>query len=211
MNELDEPLGGSYRDVPARGGEAHHIPADRISPIPRDYGPALRMDRADHMLTQSWGRSAQATAWRAQQKDLIDRGAFRQAQQMDIDDVRAKFGSKYEEGISQMLTYSVQVEQQLERSGFVLRTARELLATVSPNRDGDRVFTMKRSGYELRQSGRTLTVATKFGRTVIRSNGDKVSLTATEEDFRAFSAAADTLRARQRQGDRQRALDGPER
>ena len=41
-----------------------------------------------------------------QQKELIDKGLFREAQQMDIDDVRAKFGNKYNESIQEMLEYT---------------------------------------------------------------------------------------------------------
>ena len=52
------------------------------------------------------GRSKSAQAYRAKQKDLIDKGLFREAQQMDIDDVRTKFGNKYDEAIQQMLEYT---------------------------------------------------------------------------------------------------------
>ena len=58
------------------------------------------------MDTASWGRSKGAQAYRAKQKELIDKGLFREAQQMDIDDVRAKFGNKYNESIQEMLEYT---------------------------------------------------------------------------------------------------------
>ena len=40
------------------------------------------------------------------QKELIDKGLFREAQQMDIENVRALFGNKYDEAIQQMLEYT---------------------------------------------------------------------------------------------------------
>ena len=36
---------------------------------------------------------------------LIDQGKFKEALQMDIDDIHDKFGDKYDEAISQMLEY----------------------------------------------------------------------------------------------------------
>ena len=64
------------------------------------------MDTPDHMKTASWGRSKAAQAYRAIQKELIDKGLFREAQQMDIENVRALFGNKYDEAIQQMLEYT---------------------------------------------------------------------------------------------------------
>lgn len=57
------------------------------------------MEKADHRQTASLGRSNQ-------QQILIEQGGFRKAQQMDIDDVKIKFGDKYDEGISKMLEYT---------------------------------------------------------------------------------------------------------
>ena len=98
--------GGAYKDVPANGGQVHHMPADSVSPYSKNKGPGIRMDTVDHMQTESWGRSKTAQKYRARQKELIDEGFFRKAQQMDIEDVRLKFGSKYDEAIQQMLEYT---------------------------------------------------------------------------------------------------------
>ena len=98
--------GGAYKDVPADGGQVHHMPADSVSPYSKGDGPGIRMATKDHMDTASWGRSKGAQAYRAKQKELIDKGLFREAQQMDIDDVRAKFGNKYNESIQEMLEYT---------------------------------------------------------------------------------------------------------
>ena len=61
-------LGGAYRDVPAQGGEIHHMPADSVSPLSKGSGPGIRMETPDHMETASWGRSHEAQAYRAQQQ-----------------------------------------------------------------------------------------------------------------------------------------------
>lgn len=60
----------------------------------------------DHRRTASWGPSDSAAVYRQRQKELIDQGKFREAQQMDIDDVRQKFGNKYESGLQQMVKYT---------------------------------------------------------------------------------------------------------
>lgn len=42
---------------------------------------------------------------------MCAQGKFREALQMDIDDIRCKFGSKYDEGIKQMLEYYNKIPQ----------------------------------------------------------------------------------------------------
>lgn len=105
-------LGGSYRDVKRSNAnvsdydsEVHHIPAASVSPLPRDDGPSIIMTRDDHRETASWGRSRDATAYRDEQRELIDAGRGDVAIQMDIDDIRGKFGDRYDDGIRQMLDY----------------------------------------------------------------------------------------------------------
>lgn len=83
-----------------------------MSPLAESEGPAIRMEPLDHQDTASWGNSRRAQLWRARQKELIDAGKFREAQQMDIDDIRAKFGPKYDEGIKQMLEYTETLPQE---------------------------------------------------------------------------------------------------
>ena len=81
------------------------MPADSVSPIPHNAGPAIWMETADHALTASYGPFEYAAAWRAQQQALTESGRFMDALQMDIDNIRNLFGSKYDEGIQQMLDY----------------------------------------------------------------------------------------------------------
>jgi hypothetical protein len=109
--------GGSYRKVfddnknEGRKGETHHIPAwgaykhKQSDLLNRDEGPSVWMTPADHYKTASWGRSKEAEAYRNQQKNLIDQGRFEDALQMDVDDLRSKFGNTYDLAIQQAQEY----------------------------------------------------------------------------------------------------------
>ncbi len=77
----------------------HQLPAKSVTGRPAHCTPAIRMVVEDHKNTASFGSDAEAIAYRAKQKALIDAGRFRDAMQMDIDDIRAKFGSKYDRAI----------------------------------------------------------------------------------------------------------------
>jgi hypothetical protein len=104
LNILYAKGGGRYRDLSVDPTEErHHMPADSISPLSRDDGPAIRMKRTDHRQTASWGNSLAARAWRALQRLLIQQGRWDDAVQMDIDDVRGKFGSQYDQNILDMI------------------------------------------------------------------------------------------------------------
>ncbi|WP_141769966.1 hypothetical protein [Bacillus massilinigeriensis] len=101
-----EQLGGAYKNVPAKGGQVHHMPADSVSPYSKGTGPGVRMETKDHMKTKSWSSSKKSKEYRAKQKVLIQQGKFREAQQLDIDDLRSQFGNKYDKGIEQMQKYT---------------------------------------------------------------------------------------------------------
>jgi len=102
-------LGGAYRDVKGIAGyEAHHMPADSVSPLSTGEGPAIAMPVEDHKLTASWGNSRDAREYRQAQAALIEKGDFKAAQQMDIDDITAKFGNKYDDAITQMKAYTTE-------------------------------------------------------------------------------------------------------
>lgn len=100
--------GGSYSQVRAAnvGGDVHHMPARSISPLSTEDGPSIWMETKDHVQTKSYGNSAAARAFRAQEQELISQGRMKDAIQMDIDDIRGLFGNKYNEGIAQMLAYA---------------------------------------------------------------------------------------------------------
>jgi filamentous hemagglutinin len=64
------------------------------------------MTKADHAQTASHSSQGAAGAvYRKQQAALIDQGKFRDAVQMDINDIRKKFGGKYDAHIQEMLDY----------------------------------------------------------------------------------------------------------
>ena len=114
--EQPEKKGGSYNDVKkesnGESNEVHHIPADSASRIERGDGPAILMEKDDHRKTASCGNSKEAREYREKQKDLIDSGRFREAVQMDIDDIKSKFGNKYDDAISQMMDYIDKIESE---------------------------------------------------------------------------------------------------
>ena len=75
------------------------------APISSQDGPAIKMEPGDHRQTASYGGSPEAKAYRERQKELIDQGKVREAVQMDIDDLRSKFGNKYDSAIKEMESY----------------------------------------------------------------------------------------------------------
>lgn len=121
VNEVKEKKGGSYREVKKTSDgekhEVHHVPADSASELERDDGPAIRMDKEDHRQTASCGNSREAREYRAIQKKLIEQGNFREAVQMDIDDIHDKFGDKYDEAIGEMMEYIDKLEQEGKING----------------------------------------------------------------------------------------------
>lgn len=102
--------GGAYGELE---GEAitsyqkHHVPADAISPLSRYKGGAIQVTPEDHKLTGSWGSSSSAKTYRAKQKELIDAGDFKGAFEMDVNDIRSKFGSKYDKAIEEARQYYI--------------------------------------------------------------------------------------------------------
>lgn len=120
-DETHEKKGGSYRDVkkPSDGDthEVHHMPADSATDLDRDDGPAIKMEKDDHRQTASCGNSKEAREYRERQRELIEQGKFREALQMDIDDIREKFGDKYDEAIDEMLDYVDELEKEGKING----------------------------------------------------------------------------------------------
>ena len=112
--DLPKKQGGSYGEVFEEGEgdkyEVHHMPADSISGLERNDGPAIKMEKSDHRQTASWGSSKDAQEYRSAQKELIEQGKFKEALQMDIDDIREKFGDKYDDAILEMLDYVEKLE-----------------------------------------------------------------------------------------------------
>ncbi len=120
-DDFSEKKGGSYKDIKKDSDgethEVHHMPADSASHLERDDGPAIRMEKEDHRQTASCGNSREAREYRAKQKELIDQGKFREALQMDIDDIHEKFGDKYDEAIAEMFEYVDKLEAEGKING----------------------------------------------------------------------------------------------
>lgn len=115
-SKAGEKRGGRFGDVFKEGEgdttEVHHMPADSTTDLSRNDGPAIKMEKLDHRQTASCGSSREAIEYRAEQERLIKEGKFRDALQMDIDDIREKFGSKYDDAIDEMLEYVDKLEQE---------------------------------------------------------------------------------------------------
>lgn len=114
-----EGIGGSYSEVrehveaaEAENKEVHHMPADSVSPLERNDGPAIEMDKEDHRQTASCGSSRDAKAYRAEQRAKIENGDFDGAFEMDVDDLHEKFGDKYDRQIEQAREYKDKLKQE---------------------------------------------------------------------------------------------------
>jgi hypothetical protein len=103
--------------------EIHHMPANKSYPTEiekigkpelGDYGrefnpnsgPAIMMDYDDHLRTASHTQTAGSLEYRKKQMELIRQGKFEEAMQMDIDNIRALFGNKYDYAINQALEHT---------------------------------------------------------------------------------------------------------
>ncbi len=112
QGEVEQPevSGGSYREVKKHSDgtthEVHHMPAAEVNGLNYFDGPAIKMEKDDHRQTASCGRSLDAQLYREKQADLIREGSFKEAMQMDIDDIHDKFGDKYDSAIDQMISYA---------------------------------------------------------------------------------------------------------
>lgn len=114
--EFISKKGGNYTELSKQecgntNTEVHHMPADSASCLERPEGPAIVMDKYDHRQTASCGNSKEAQEYRAKQRELIDQGNFREAVQMDIDDIHDKFDDKYDDGIAEMEAYIDELEK----------------------------------------------------------------------------------------------------
>jgi hypothetical protein len=100
-------LGGAHRDVRKLADyDSHHMPGDRVSPLPREEGPAIAMLPTDHRATEGWGNYRRAQVYRARQAALIAKGDLWGAMQMDIEDIETKFPGKYSAAIAQAVKYA---------------------------------------------------------------------------------------------------------
>jgi len=107
--------GGAHGNtkLPWRDGfESHHMPAKSVTGLDPDVGPAIQMERIDHILTSSHGSRSGSAAYRSQIEDLLRQGKTRESMAIEINDVRraALEASgdliKYNGAIKEMLEYA---------------------------------------------------------------------------------------------------------
>ena len=82
--------------------QIHHVPANASSSetvMSRLDGPSILMTEKDHALTASYGSSLSAQSYRAKQAKYIEEGNWKKAFEMDVNDIRSKFGEKYDEAL----------------------------------------------------------------------------------------------------------------
>lgn len=97
-------MGGSYAKLSklATVGDeiiAHHMPQAALKFTSRAEGGAVTMGTLEHQATRTWGRKGFATA-------KADAGlSFRSVLAKDIHDMRSNFGTKYNQGIKELLQY----------------------------------------------------------------------------------------------------------
>ncbi|RSJ72456.1 hypothetical protein [Streptococcus cristatus] len=102
--------GGTYRELFSKfkGNlkdnklQIHHVPANASSSetvMSRLDGPSILMTEKDHALTASYGNSLSAQSYRAKQAKYIEEGNWKKAFEMDVNDIRSKFGEKYDEAL----------------------------------------------------------------------------------------------------------------
>lgn len=92
------------------GKDSHHMPADDISPLARNDGPAIQMDPSDHRLTKSNGTQPGSAKYRAKLDALLQNGRWREAMLKEIGDIRRiqnliNSPGKYNEAMLEMLEY----------------------------------------------------------------------------------------------------------
>ncbi|WP_327678448.1 DUF6531 domain-containing protein [Streptomyces sp. NBC_00467] len=89
-------------------------------------GPAIRMERDDHLDLYSTGYSVQTQAWHLRQRELISQGHLTEAMRMDIVDIKSKFPGKYDQHIEEMvasLKYNKPLQAMLAKRGWSIDEA----------------------------------------------------------------------------------------
>lgn len=100
-------LGGAFRDIHGMPGyHAHHNLGRAISPLSVGDGPSIAMLAKDHQTLVSSRAGKAAEAFRKEQADLLSKGDIEGAIQLDINDIKKRFGNRYDDSIAQMLKYS---------------------------------------------------------------------------------------------------------
>lgn len=94
-----------WRKIRIPGTCSCSVPADSATAMPRDMGPAIRMDPLDHRRTASYGGGATGPAYAAQ-RALISRGMSMAAFELDAANAETIAPGKYTASIAQARAYA---------------------------------------------------------------------------------------------------------
>lgn len=103
--------GGAYKNLKAMGGERHHCPAAQVIgvypyKIKHGDGASFRMIKNDHQNSGSWGSRTTSKKYREKQKKYLQKGEYKKALKMDIEDIQDKYGKLYDQGLYDVWLYS---------------------------------------------------------------------------------------------------------
>ncbi len=125
VQEAASVTGGSYEKVKASNKnpnfEVHHIISayalKKAHFLTVETGPSILISKEDHTRTKSYGSKKIAKDYREDQLKLLRQHKYREAIQMDIDDLRELFGSKYDREIAEMLQYADELLTSMPHGG----------------------------------------------------------------------------------------------
>jgi hypothetical protein len=147
-----EVLGGSYREV--KGSypsehtyEAHHVFAysayKGACDLNKNQGPSIRMESTDHEETASWDHRDGATEYRTEQRSLIEQGKFGDAWMKDVNDIRSKFGTKYDEHLVQAESHLLKLDAERK-----IQLEQAFKAEIEKRQDLQKEIEIKRTAIE---------------------------------------------------------------
>ena len=110
--KIKEIKGGAYKDLKINNEklpnsknttveQRHHMPSQQAGNKGRNGG-AIVMKTEDHKQTASFDKRRNSSLYRKKQLTLIREGKFEEALEMDIADIKKKFGNKYDMEIEQL-------------------------------------------------------------------------------------------------------------
>ncbi len=119
-----EVLGGSYEYVKhfanSKTHEAHHLIPVKLLKLTGILGyvegPCIRMEKKDHEKTRSHKNKCMlADDYFKNQLDYLKSNNIRAAVEIEIADIQAKFGSKYDDAIKEVREYVSQLEKRFKK------------------------------------------------------------------------------------------------
>lgn len=120
-----EIIGGSYEFVKhfadSKTHEVHHLIPAKLLKLAKilDYmeGPCIRIEIEDHKSTRSYKKSNMLEdKYFVKQLKYLENNNIRAAVEMEISDLRNKFGSKYDDAFKEVMEYVSKLEEKLKKS-----------------------------------------------------------------------------------------------